>query len=287
MGEMSTVSTTSLPDWVLPYAQQFLSQYGNLVFPGGQMAQYPQGLNQTVAPLQPWQNQGLGMIAGGSQQGQGVAQQGLSSLQDTLSGKYLDPSTNPYLKATYDAAAKGVTSQYRDAIAPSTMAAAQRAGQMGGSAYNQLKAADQYNLGQNLSGLAANIYGGNFQAERGRQAGAQAYLPSSIQAGALPGQQMLGAGSFLQQFDQQGRDVATQNALRQFQFPFQLLSGFGGALGQASGGTGSSTTTSSIGSGNGLPSWVLPALLGTAGVGGLSSLFGQGGIFGSGQSGVQ
>lgn len=100
-----------------------------------------------------------------------TANWGVNQLDSTLSGQYLNPGTNPYLNATYDQAAGKVAQQYSTAIAPGLAAGAQRAGQFGSSAMNEAMLMSQGQLGNTLNDLATNIYGGNYQQERGRQLG--------------------------------------------------------------------------------------------------------------------
>lgn len=109
-------------------------------------------------------------------------------LSNTISGKYLNPSTNPYLADTFNQAAKGVTDQYQTSIAPSLMAEGEVASGGGpgalanNSAFNQTQWQNQYGLGQTLNNLATDIYGGNYQQERQNQ------LAAAGQAQGLVGQ---------------------------------------------------------------------------------------------------
>ena len=109
-------------------------------------------------------------------------------LNATIGGQYLNPATNPYLTATYNEAAKGVTDQYQTATAPSLMAEGEIASGGGpgalanSSAFNQTQWQNQYGLGQNLQNLATNIYGGNYEQERQNQ------LNAASQAQGLAGQ---------------------------------------------------------------------------------------------------
>jgi len=279
--QLTSTNVTSLPDWLLPYAQKYLGAYSGLVFnKDGSVKSMPSTLNQQVAPFTQQQKDALQMISGTTPISSQLVGGGAQSLYSTMAGQYLNPQSNPYLDATFQSAARPLTQAYQFATAPSLMASAQQKGQMGGSAYNEMNLLNQYGLGQNLSDLAANIYGGNYQAERGRQAGAQAYLPSTTSALYQPSQALLGAGAYQQNQNQTVLDTNFNNALRAQQYPFALLSGFGGSLGQAGGGTGTSTSTSTIpsafmdpvgGSAGGLPSWLTPALVGGAGAAGLGS----------------
>ncbi len=88
---------------------------------------------------------------------QTLAPGGLQNLQDTIAGRYLDPASNPYLSQTYDAAARQITPRINSLFEAS--------GRYGSGAQQGV-------LGQNLSDLATNIYGGNYNAERARQFGA-------------------------------------------------------------------------------------------------------------------
>lgn len=275
---ITSTSSTALPDWLKPYALQFLKAYSGLAFPGGDLAQMPAGMNQTVAPMRPNQQLGLNMMQWATAPAQDLANAGVDQLRGTLAGDYLHPETNPYLKATYEAAAEPMTAAYQYATAPGTMAAAQRSGQMGGSAYTELAALDRYNLGRNLSELATDIYGGNYERERARQSGAQAFIPQSMASLYSPASNLLGVGAYRQEQGQLQRDVNFANALRRAEYPFAVLSGFGGALGQAGQGTGSSTSTYALPnsllkptplptapvaeSSSGLPPWLLPAIAG-------------------------
>jgi hypothetical protein len=105
---------------------------------------------------------GLGGSMGGSTPagntttttGQTLAPGGLQNIQDTIAGRYLDPSSNPYLSSTYDAAARQVT--------PRVNSIFELGGRYGSGMHQGI-------LGQNLSDLANNIYGTNYQNERTRQ----------------------------------------------------------------------------------------------------------------------
>ena len=85
---------------------------------------------------------------------QTLAPGGLQNLQDTIAGHYLDPASNPYLNQTYDAAARQIT--------PRVNSLFEASGRYGSGAHQGV-------LGQNLSDLATNIYGGNYNSERARQ----------------------------------------------------------------------------------------------------------------------
>src|SRR3981081_3702288 len=111
-GPSNTTSTQTFkpPPWATPYIQNYLSELGILdnPFSGTQVPQ------QKIAGLSPLQQQGLDATSSYEAQtagnlGSGAAQ----TAGDILSGKYLGPSTNPYLKKYYDQAASQLTNQYQ------------------------------------------------------------------------------------------------------------------------------------------------------------------------------
>lgn len=246
-GHAKTQQTADWPQWVLPGAQNYLQQYQNVATPGGQLAPYPSGLNQQLAPFNPTQEaalQGIVNTAGGVAP---LAGQGGQYASDVLAGKYLN--ANPYLDAMYNQAARGMVNQYQTATAPSLMAEAARSGAYGTSAFDQQQALQQYGLGQNLTDLATQLYGGNYAQGIQNQLSVLGGLPSTMQAQFMPAQQVLGAGTLEQQQAQSGLDINFQNALRQQQYPYQTLDQLGQALGTAAGPAYSSNTIVPIKSG--------------------------------------
>jgi hypothetical protein len=165
----------------------------------------------------------------------------------TLRGDYLNPASNPYLNDTYNAAASGVTQQFKNATLPGMMAMAQRSGQFGSSAMNEAMGDATTAFQGGLNDLATNIYGGNYQQERARQMQAEGLNPTTMANLFAPSYQLMGVGSMQQQQEQQGMNTNYMNAIQRSEYPFQILSGFGGALGQAGQGTGGSTTRSAGG----------------------------------------
>src|SRR5580704_421450 len=134
-GPSSTTSTQKFqpPAWATPYISNYLSELGILDNPfGGQ--QVPQ---QQTAGLSSLQHAGLDTLGVASKQAGGLGGRATGTAGNILSGKYLDPSTNPYLKKYYDQAAQQVTNQYQMGTAPNITANAVRQGGLGGSGQNQ------------------------------------------------------------------------------------------------------------------------------------------------------
>lgn len=146
---------------------------------------------------------GLGALQGGNRPAgttttttnQTLAPGGLQQLQNTISGQYLDPASNPYLNQTYDAAARQIT--------PRVNSLFEASGRYGSGAHQGV-------LGQSLADLGTSIYGGNYNAERARQlAAAGTSIGNTVQnpyftnplggalSGALAGGVLGGGTNFL------------------------------------------------------------------------------------------
>ena len=201
MGALSNLLATN------PQIAALISQFASLGQPNGILNSLAQG-NRTLM--------NIGSTGGLPSENTTLSNLGVSNLpgmlSQTISGKYLNPSTNPYLADTFNQAAKGVTDQYQTSIAPSLMAEGEVASGGGpgalanNSAFNQAQWQNQYGLGQTLNNLATDIYGGNYQQERQNQ------LAAAGQAEGLAGQanQLAEAG------------VGNQIAANQAQFGNQL-----------------------------------------------------------------
>jgi hypothetical protein len=105
-----------------------------------------------------------------------------SSLGLTADGGYLAGS--PFADAAYNKAADAVTRSFRTAVSPAIDGrfAMTSGGSTSGARLNDTSIAED-SLGRTLSGLATDIYGGNYQAERDRQLSAANSLGSLYQSG--------------------------------------------------------------------------------------------------------
>ena len=104
---------------------------------------------------------------------------GLGQAKQILSGAYLNPSSNPYLQATYNEAAQPLVTQFRDATEPGIQAEFAQAGSFGGSAQRDAENIAQQNLAQGLSNLGTNIYGENYEQGMQNMIREQGLLPGS------------------------------------------------------------------------------------------------------------
>lgn len=265
----------------MPYIKEFLSlqnylttgQYApNKTNPG--TTPYP-GPALQVAGFNPEEQAAFGALTGSAgTQGQ-LAGQTASTANDILSGKFLNPSSNPELTAYYNAAAQPLTAQYSAATAPGQMSQAALSGAFGGSSDAEARALGQYNFGNQLSNLAANIYEPAYQQGLNQITQTAALSPSIAAEQNTAGNTLLGVGGVQQQQQQADINAAYQNQYNTSMWPYELSSFLGGSFGDAGLGYGrqAGTTTSSGGFGNNKGQ----GLLGGALTGGtLASLLGAG-----------
>ena len=154
-----TVETSSSP-WgpQQPYMKDIWSQAQNLY--GTPLQQFGAS---TVGPqsamTQEGQQAGLGLIRGA---GQG---QQFGYINDVMSGQYLDPSSNPWLRQLADQGASDITRQFKTAAFPGASLGAM--GRAGSGAEMNLQGQAYRGLGDALSRNYSNIYGQNYARERG------------------------------------------------------------------------------------------------------------------------
>lgn len=109
----------------------------------------------------------------------GILSSGVEGMQKTANGDML--TNNPYLDQVYGAASSKVKQDFSDKVIPGIAAGLGTSGMAGSTTGDLLGAQAGGELTDSLAGLAANIYGGNYQAERDRQTQAQQGLTSAGQ----------------------------------------------------------------------------------------------------------
>lgn len=159
------ITTTTAP-WgqQQPYLQDIFQQGRNLysMNPMGINAATQRGLDALMQP-DPTINRGMGV------------------LNDTLSGRYMDPASNPYLNQTFNRAASAVGNNIASRFAGS--------GRFGSGAMYA-------SMNDGMNNLANDIYGENYQNERTRQTAAMTLVPQF--SSLVPGR-FLQAGQIQQQ----------------------------------------------------------------------------------------
>lgn len=272
-GRQNSTSTVNMGPWApqQPYLEDVFSkaksQYGDNVgktfFPGS-----------TVAPMNDTQNWGLQYLKNVANSPSDNLTAANTLNLDTINGKYLDPSTNPWLTKTYDAAGDAVKRQYMTSTAPQTAGAMAAAGRYGSGAYRNQVSGNEINLGKTLDDLATGIYGGNYQVERGRQTDAINQVPTLMNAAFIKPNALIAAGDRMQGQAQNeiGDKVARYNYNRDA--PTAALNTY---LGQIQGNYGQSGTTTTQGTmTQQTPYYTNPAASILGGGLGLASLFSGG-----------
>lgn len=261
-GQSGGTSTTKTgpPAWLVPYSKLFLGEEMSQIFPGMNLpnipglgikggsggsgypgiAPYNTALNQQLAGFTPAQLQAMNIGQGVTGGAQGLADIGAGTQGAFASGAFTGP--NPYLNDYYNQAAQQLGQNYEYSTAPSLMAQAQQAGAFNSSGYNQQQGLNEYGLGQGLATLGANIYEPAYQQGMANQLNAAQNIGTGISNLYAPSQQLYNIGAAQQQQQQNQFNVNTANAQQAANWPFNLLSNFGSALGQA--GLGGGTTVS-------------------------------------------
>lgn len=186
---------------VFSQAQQQYQSSNPSYYPGSTLA------GQSAATLGGQQS---ALSAAGN--GQGLINNATGVANATLRGDYLSPDSNPFLKATFDKAAGDVARVYQTATAPGTDATAIAAGRYNpAGALGFARESNARTLGDNLNNLATNIYGGNYQAERGRQDAAMSNAGTLYSNTLMPSQTQMAVGGMQ---DQRAQDVLNENIQR-------------------------------------------------------------------------
>ncbi|MEJ1966497.1 MAG: hypothetical protein WDO56_35145 [Gammaproteobacteria bacterium] len=184
----TTVTQLNPPSYQLPYLEEGLGTARGLFQEGG--PQQYQG--NTVTPFAPQTEQALQGITDRATNGSPLTSAAQQQVTDTVSGKYLDPSSNPYLDSTFKKAAD----QSYNTLST----------QFANSGRNVDAAAPvQADL---LSGLATKIYGGNYQAERDRQTQQLGYASPLAEADYRDLAALQGVGQTVE--DKTGQIIADQ-----------------------------------------------------------------------------
>lgn len=156
----------------------------------------------TFAGFSPQTEQALGSIEQRATAGSPLQAAGNEAMRQTASGEMLN--ANPYLDAQYDRAARGVTRNYREAVAPGIAARMSNAGRTGSNAAATAFDQSQDNLGRTLGEMGTDIYGRNYADERGRQMQASALAPGMAQADYQDAQALAGVGGAREDLTQAG-----------------------------------------------------------------------------------
>ena len=122
-----------------------------------------------------------------------------SGLMGAASGQYIDPSRNPALAGTIQAATQPLVNQYQTATAPQIASNFEAGGRYGSGAQTNAQGQAQYGLGQALSNATSNIVNNAYNTGLNAMLGAGSTLGSNYSTGISNANQGYGtAGSLAQ-----------------------------------------------------------------------------------------
>ena len=248
-----TVTTTAqlspeqqkILNWAMPGIQSFAT--------GGPPQLYP---GETVAGFTSPQTQGQQMALGAASGPQTDLANSASAANQFLLSDIWNPSTNPYLQSSIDAAVRPITEQYQQVVRPALRDQFTGAGQVfGGSRRNiaEGQAANAYmrNVGDTASNLVQSQYSNNLSA----MLKALGLTPTTQGAAVTPAVTTSGVGDVQQALDQARLNEQVgnwnYNQLAPFLQSKELLSLLSGIPGGSTVSTGSTPGGSGI-SGSGI-----------------------------------
>lgn len=236
--DSTTTKSSGVPDWAVPYAQDFLTRSQQVA---DQPYQAYQG--QTTAQMNPYQTAGYNAQAQRAIQGSAVNDAASTEVQKTLSGGYL--GSNPYLNSMVDAASGDVTRNYSNVVRPQQDALAARSGSFGNSGVQQTVDGQARDLAGTLGNISTNIRGADYSAERNRMSNAVNQAPTIANQDYIDASALQNAGGAFQAQEQRNLLDDRSRFDEAKNYPKDQLATLGKGLGMNYGG---STTTSGPGS---------------------------------------
>ena len=228
---MATQTVTTAP-WgpQQPYLENLYGRAEGLYGQGGPTF-YPGSL---TAGFDPAQTAAQGAVERQATAGSPVAPTYQNMLTTTYSGGFLPgQQSNPYLDAMYQQAARPVTQNYQEAVAPGIGAQAASSGRYGSGLFQNMLSTSQRNLADSLGGLAANLYGGSYERERDRM-----YLgdpTAAAQLGYYDASQLSNVGAERQAQEQRVINEAQARHAFEQERPWEVLGRFQEAISGAPG----------------------------------------------------
>jgi hypothetical protein len=237
----TSTTTTTVPDWAVPYAQQYMQQGAAL----GQQQWSPYE-GQRYVDQNPMQAEGIQQQANQARGGSAVNNAASGNLTGTLNGDYLSQG-NPYLTAQIDKAQGDVARNYNDVQRPRQDQMAARSGSFGNSGVAQSNANDDRMVAETMANISTQMRGQDYGNERNRQLQAASLAPGASQAGYNDSQQLYNAGTAANLPAQQNADFQYQQWTDQQNDPYRRLTATGAPFGANLG----SATTAPAGSRSG------------------------------------
>ncbi len=218
----TSTSSTSVPDWAVPFFQQYMQSTFNLA-----QQPYTPYTGQTVANLNPFQVQGLNAQATRAINGSPVMDAANTQLQKTINGGYLN--SNPYLSGMVNQATNDVMTAYAPIEA--------RSGSFGNSGVNATR---DKALAEAAMGMRFNDYTN----ERNRMMSGLSLAPTVANQDYIDAKALQDAGKGFQNQQQLQMDDQYKRFLEARDYPYKQLQTMGQGLNMN---TGSTTTTQTPG----------------------------------------
>ena len=236
MADLTTTSTSAVPDWAQPFSLGYLQRAQQVSDTPYQAYQ-----GQRVADFNPYQTQAYDLTARRAMQGSPTMSAGNQTLTNTINGGYLNG--NPYLQGQIDSAQGDLVRQWNNVAKPQWDTSMQQSGSFGNSGVAQAQAMAQEGLQRQLGNIDTTMRGNAYNTERGYQQQALSLAPTYANQDYTDLTQLGNAGKAYQTQNQSNLDAGYQQYLDARNYPTQQLGTFGNALSQAIGNQGTQTTT--------------------------------------------
>lgn len=214
----SSTTTREIPTWAQPAAQDLLARGQTL-----SNTPYQTYQGQRIADMTAPQIQGLQQIQNTALNGSPEQQAARQNYVDTMSGKYLTPDSNPYLKNMVNTAMNDVQTRVNS--------------QFNGNNYGTT--AHQETLQRGLSDAALNAYGQAYTQERNNQIKDATLAQQYGNMDYNNAQQLIGVGDIQRQESQDVLNNQYADWVAQQNQPYRQVDVLANALGAAVNGQGS------------------------------------------------
>jgi hypothetical protein len=265
---VTSTTTQSLPEWMRPYQEQ-LFQQGQQAING----MNPQDMESPYGDVSPWnqaQQTASNMIIGRALQGSPIQDAAQGYMFDALSGGHMSPYAgmenefsgySPQFNQMLQSSNDAISDSYAKGVGASNNIRFNKAGTLGGSAWQETTADNEARLASSLADNTRNMMDGQwqrsagleesrlgrqegaFQSMMGRNAGMLGLAPQFQQMDYYDMNQMLGAGDRQYQYQQSVLDAMNNNYFNNINFPMSQLDRGLGLLRGISGNSGVSTMT--------------------------------------------
>lgn len=147
-----------------------------------------------VAQATPETQQGMGMLTANAGLQANATGGLMQHAQDVAGGKFLDPSTNPFLAATVAAATRPLQQQFTNTVVPAITDRSIAEGAFGGSGHGLALGRAAEGLATATGDISARMWGENYARERGYMMNAPALMGQTFDVMNAPAMTMLNVG---------------------------------------------------------------------------------------------